>query len=195
MFHVRPESGEPIYQQLFRQITHAITSGALKPGDRLPTIRQLAAEQVVNPNTVARAYRELERDGLVESGPRRGTFVTFDPPKLVAKERRSRLKPHLDGLVALSSGFMLTCMIWSSMTACLIDHRPRRALWWALAGAGFSFLGLIHTGTLSISGVVPVIGLGSGWPWTIGYALLAALYGLLSLRQPDTLAPAGDELA
>ena len=100
MFHVRPESGEPIYQQLIRQITHAITSGALNPGDRLPTIRQLAAEQVVNPNTVARAYRELERDGLVESGPRRGTFVTFDPPKLMAKERRSRIKPHLDSLVA-----------------------------------------------------------------------------------------------
>ncbi len=100
MFHVRPESGEPIYQQLVRQITHAITSGALKPGDRLPTIRELAAEQVVNPNTVARAYRELERDGLVESGPRRGTFVTFDPPKLMAKERRSRIKPHLEGLVA-----------------------------------------------------------------------------------------------
>ena len=100
MFHVRPESGEPIYQQLIRQITHAITSGALKPGDRLPTIRQLAAEQVVNPNTVARAYRELEREGLVESGPRRGTFVTFDPPKLMAKERRSRIKPHLDVLVA-----------------------------------------------------------------------------------------------
>jgi GntR family transcriptional regulator len=100
MFHVRPDSGEPIYLQLIRQITHAITSGALKPGDRLPTIRQLAAEQVVNPNTVARAYRELEREGLVESGPRRGTFVTFDPPKLMARERRSRLKPHLDGLVA-----------------------------------------------------------------------------------------------
>ena len=100
MFHVRPDSGEPIYQQLIRQITHAITSGALKPGDRLPTIRWLAAEQVVNPNTVARAYRELERSGLVESGPRTGTFVTFDPPKLMAKERRSRVKPHLDGLVA-----------------------------------------------------------------------------------------------
>jgi GntR family transcriptional regulator len=100
MFHVRPDSGEPIYQQLIRQITHAITSGALKPGDRLPTIRRLAAEQVVNPNTVARAYRELERIGLVQSGPRRGTFVTFDPPKLMAKERRSRVKPYLDGLVA-----------------------------------------------------------------------------------------------
>jgi GntR family transcriptional regulator len=100
MFHVRPDSGEPIYQQLIRQVTHAITTGALSPGDRLPTIRQLAAELVVNPNTVARAYRELEREGLVESGPRRGTFVTFDPPKLMARERRARIQPHLEGLIA-----------------------------------------------------------------------------------------------
>lgn len=100
MFHVRPESGEPIYQQLMRQIRHAITTGALKPGDRLPTIRQLASEQVVNPNTVARAYRELEREGLVESGPRRGTFVTFEPPRLQARERRARLLPHLQSLIA-----------------------------------------------------------------------------------------------
>jgi GntR family transcriptional regulator len=100
MFHVRPDSGEPIYQQLVRQVTHAITSGALSPGDRLPTIRQLAADLVVNPNTVARAYRELEREGLVESGPRRGTFVTFAPPKLMARERRARLQPHLESLIA-----------------------------------------------------------------------------------------------
>lgn len=100
MFHVRPDSGEPIYRQLVRQVTHAITTGALRPGDRLPTIRELAADQVVNPNTVARAYRELEREGLVESGPRRGTFVTFNPPKLLAKERRARFLPHVEALVA-----------------------------------------------------------------------------------------------
>ena len=100
MFHVRPESGEPIYLQLVRQITHAITTGALKPGDRLPTVRQLAAEQVVNPNTVARAYRELERTGLVEGGPRRGTFVKFSPPALLIQERRRRIQPYIDGLIA-----------------------------------------------------------------------------------------------
>jgi len=100
MFYVRPESGEPIYQQLVRQITHAITTGALKPGDRLPTLRQLAADLVINPNTVARAYRDLEVAGLIEGGPRRGTFVTFAPPRLVKAERRSRLRPHLDALIA-----------------------------------------------------------------------------------------------
>ena len=100
MFYVRPESGEPIYQQLVRQITHAITTGTLKPGDRLPTLRQLAADLVINPNTVARAYRDLEVAGLIEGGPRRGTFVTFAPPKLIAAERRNRLRPHLDALIA-----------------------------------------------------------------------------------------------
>jgi GntR family transcriptional regulator len=102
MFHVRPESGEPIYQQLVRQITHAITTGAVKPGERLPTVRDLAAELVVNPNTVARAYRELDQAGLVESGPRKGTFVKFAPPAMLLQERRKRLKPHIDALIAES---------------------------------------------------------------------------------------------
>jgi len=100
MFHVRPESGEPIYLQLVRQITHAITSGALRTGARLPTIRQLAADLVINPNTVARAYRELERSGLVSSGTRRGTVVKNAPPRLLLEERRRRLHPHLDSVIA-----------------------------------------------------------------------------------------------
>jgi GntR family transcriptional regulator len=57
---------------------------------------------VVNPNTVARAYRELEQAGLVEGGPGRGTFVTFAPPQLLLDERRKRLQPHIDGLIAES---------------------------------------------------------------------------------------------
>ena len=100
MFHVRPESGEPIYRQLVRQITHAITTGALKAGDRLPTMRQLASELVINPNTVARAYRELEQAGLIEGGPRKGTFVKYAPPKLLMQERRQRLRPYIDAVIA-----------------------------------------------------------------------------------------------
>ena len=92
--------GVPIYRQIVNQVKYLVAAGRLAAGDQLPPVRTLAEQLVVNPNTVSRAYRELERDGLVESGPRRGTFVTFDPPRLVAKERRSRLKPHLDGLVA-----------------------------------------------------------------------------------------------
>ena len=100
MFHVRPESGEPIYQQLVRQIKHALTTGALEPGDRLPPVRQLAAQLVINPNTVARAYRDLEHEGLLENTPGRGSFVAQAPPRLLAAERRRRLQPYIDQLVA-----------------------------------------------------------------------------------------------
>ena len=67
MFHIRAESGEPIYIQLIRQIKHAVTSGILNPGDKMPTVRELATQLVINPNTVARAYRELIREGVLKS--------------------------------------------------------------------------------------------------------------------------------
>ncbi len=100
MFHVQPASGEPIYLQLMRQIKHAVASGALAPGGQLPTVRQLAAELVINPNTVARAYRELEHDGLLEGVPGRGSFVTYGHPRLRDEERRRRLQGFLDQLWA-----------------------------------------------------------------------------------------------
>lgn len=100
MFRVASQSGEPIYEQLVRQIKHAVTTGALKSGDRLPTVRELASKLVINPNTVARAYRELERDGLLESTTGRGTFVKFSPPKLFREERKKRLHPYIEQLIA-----------------------------------------------------------------------------------------------
>ena len=100
MFHVRPSSGEPIYQQLVRQVTHAVTTGAVKPGDQLPTVRELATQLAINPNTVARAYRELEHAGLLEASFGKGTFVTFKPPGLLPAERRRRLLPAIEQLIA-----------------------------------------------------------------------------------------------
>jgi GntR family transcriptional regulator len=85
---------------LIRQIKHAVATGALKSGDQLPTVRELAARLVINPNTVARAYRELERDGLLESTTGRGTFVKISPPKLFRYERKKRLQPFLEQLMA-----------------------------------------------------------------------------------------------
>ena len=100
MFHIRPQSGEPIYEQLVRQIKHAVTTGALKAGDQLPTVRELAARLIINPNTVARAYRELEHAGLLESTVGRGTFVRISPPQIFREERRKRLQPYIDQLIA-----------------------------------------------------------------------------------------------
>ncbi|MGB6487704.1 MAG: GntR family transcriptional regulator [Steroidobacteraceae bacterium] len=72
---------EPVFSQLISQIRSAVRSGKLQPGRLLPPIRQLAAELQLNPNTVAKAYRLLERDGVIETRGRRGTFVHLDGKK------------------------------------------------------------------------------------------------------------------
>jgi GntR family transcriptional regulator len=70
-----PSLGVPIYLQLVAQVKHAVETGALRPGDQLPSIRPLAEELVINANTVAKAYRELEREGVVELRQGAGAFV------------------------------------------------------------------------------------------------------------------------
>src|SRR3954451_22081991 len=74
-FHVDTASRLPIYQQLAQQIREAIARGDLQPEERLPSVRQLSDELIVNPNTVARTYVELEREGLVVSRPGKVIFV------------------------------------------------------------------------------------------------------------------------
>ena len=76
IFRPNAASGVPIYLQLMEQVKHAIETGALRAGDQLPGIRPLAEELVINPNTVAKAYRELEHDGLIELRHGAGAFVT-----------------------------------------------------------------------------------------------------------------------
>jgi len=71
-----PSSGVPIYLQLMEQVKHAIATGALRPGEQLPGIRPLAEQLVINPNTVAKAYRELEHEGVIELRHGAGAFVS-----------------------------------------------------------------------------------------------------------------------
>ena len=71
-----PSSGVPIYLQLMEQVKHAIETGALRPGEQLPGMRPLAEDLVINPNTVAKAYRELEHDGVIELRHGAGAFVS-----------------------------------------------------------------------------------------------------------------------
>ncbi len=75
-FHLNSRSGLSPYQQLVQQVRHALHLGLLKEGDRLPTVKDVARQMAVNPNTVLKAYRELEHDGLVAARPGVGTFVT-----------------------------------------------------------------------------------------------------------------------
>jgi len=76
IFRPNPSLGVPIYLQLMEQVKHAIETGALRPGEQLPGIRPLAEELVINPNTVAKAYRELEHEGVIELRHGAGAFVS-----------------------------------------------------------------------------------------------------------------------
>ena len=81
-----PGSSVPPYDQVRRQVTELVRSGSLAPGDRLPTVRALAAELGLAVNTVARAYRELEASGVIETRGRSGSFVTGDDVQRSAKQ-------------------------------------------------------------------------------------------------------------
>jgi GntR family transcriptional regulator len=76
LFKPNPSLGVPIYLQLMEQVKHAIETGAVRPGEQLPGIRPLAEELVINPNTVAKAYRELEHEGVIELRHGAGAFVS-----------------------------------------------------------------------------------------------------------------------
>ena len=99
-FHIDPSSGTPIYRQIVDQVRQAVAGGTLRPGDRLPPVRDLAVELTVNPNTVARAYQDLERDGVIETSRGRGTFVASGAAKVAVAERVERLGPVLDRVIA-----------------------------------------------------------------------------------------------
>ncbi len=98
--HISTRDGVPIYLQIVRQIKHQVASGILAPGAELPSIRDLAEKLLVNPNTVARAYRELETAGLVEKRRTAGTYVTEGASPLARREKLRLLSGRIDNLLA-----------------------------------------------------------------------------------------------
>lgn len=88
-FHLDLHTGVPVYRQIIDQVRGAVASGALTEGDQLPTVRQLAVDLAINPNTVVRAYRELELGGLLETHQGTGTFIRLEKiPKADAERER-----------------------------------------------------------------------------------------------------------
>lgn len=102
-FTPNPHSGVPIYLQLIGQVKHAIETGALKPGEQLPGIRKVAEDLVINPNTVAKAYRELEHAGVIELQQGLGAFVAENASKRSDQIRRAQpaLRGAIDRMVNL----------------------------------------------------------------------------------------------
>jgi GntR family transcriptional regulator len=97
---IHPGEEIPIYRQIVRQVTDAVAGGRLKPGDRLPSHRELAAQLVIAPLTVKKAYDELERDGLIDTQRGRGTFVSAAPPRRDPADSRERLRDAAQRLLS-----------------------------------------------------------------------------------------------
>ena len=98
--HISTADGVPIYQQIVNQIKYLVSSGRLVAGEELPPIRSLAEKLVVNPNTVARAYRELEGAGFVEKRRTAGTYISDQGSPLARRERLRILTERIDALLA-----------------------------------------------------------------------------------------------
>ena len=101
--HISTNDGVPIYVQVVNQIKFLIASGRLVAGEELPPIRVLAADLLINPNTVARAYRELETAGIVEKRRTNGTYVSEQGSPLAKRERVKILSERIDTLLADAS--------------------------------------------------------------------------------------------
>lgn len=100
LIHLSQSDGVPIYLQIVNQIKYLVGSGRLEPGEELPAIRALAEQLLVNPNTVARAYRELEQAGVVEMRRTAGTFVSASKSPLARREKLRVLGERIDALLA-----------------------------------------------------------------------------------------------
>ena len=93
LLHVNTSSGVPVYLQIEGQVKQALAAGALQQGNALPSVRRMAAQLRVNPNTVAKAYQNLEREGVIRTVPGGGTYVADSSPGLLKSEKLRRLRP------------------------------------------------------------------------------------------------------
>jgi len=105
---IDPKSGVPLYRQIIEQVKFAIARGRLKPGDQLSTVRQLAVDLSINPNTIIRAYRELEIENVLDTHQGSGTFVGHKRPDIDRHERKRMLDQILTELLARASSYGFT---------------------------------------------------------------------------------------
>ncbi len=105
---IDPKSAIPIYVQVMEQIRQRVAAGVLAPGDQLPSVRELASQLLINPNTVARIYRDLERDGLLETRRGQGTFIAARAAALAETDRLRLLSERLEEVVEQARTFGLS---------------------------------------------------------------------------------------
>lgn len=124
-FEVNTTGREPIYRQVAGQIREAIARGRLAPGARLPSVRELSKTLIVNPNTIARAYTDLEHEGVLNTRPGLGVFVATPGSDLTKPVRKKRLVDRIDTLLTEAVHLDFT----RSETLGLIEDRMAQFQW------------------------------------------------------------------
>jgi GntR family transcriptional regulator len=104
-FKLDPRSGVPFYRQIIDQIRYGIATGALKVGERLPTVRSLSVDLKVNPNTISKAYKELEIQNILETQQGTGTFIAPVEVKIPDEERRKKLADICDEFLTITASY------------------------------------------------------------------------------------------
>ena len=123
-FRIDPDSGVAIYDQIARQVKYAVAKSALRTGELVPSVRELAVKLAVNPNTVARAYRDLQNDGVLEALRGEGLRVAQAAAAHCRQARQKNLEDRVQGVVieALQSGFVeadffgLVKVVWTGVS-------------------------------------------------------------------------------
>lgn len=92
MFLINPKSKQPIYEQLVEQLRRQLILGGMEAGAAMPSVRQMATELGINPNTIQKAYRRMEEEGMIVSLPGRGSFVSDDLPAMLSRQREDQLE-------------------------------------------------------------------------------------------------------
>jgi DNA-binding transcriptional regulator YhcF (GntR family) len=125
-FRLDPASGVPTYLQLVHQVEHALRLGYLKPGDQLPKVRDAVAALAINPNTVLKAYRELETKGLAAGRPGQGTFITSTLNQIALPELAGLRRSLFGWLTAADAAGLDEDGIAALVTSALRDFRDHR---------------------------------------------------------------------
>jgi DNA-binding transcriptional regulator YhcF (GntR family) len=125
-FRLDPASGVPTYLQLVHQVEHALRLGYLKPGDQLPKVRDVVASLAINPNTVLKAYRELETKGLAAGRPGQGTFIQATLSQVALPELSVLRRSLLGWLASADAAGLDQDGIVALFTSALQDFRDRR---------------------------------------------------------------------
>ena len=124
-FRLDPDSGVPTYLQLVQQVEHALRLGYLKPGDQLPKVRDVVATLAINPNTVLKAYRELETKGLAAGRPGQGTFIQATLSQVAMPELTALRRPLLSWLDSADAAGLDEDGIVALFTSARRDFRER----------------------------------------------------------------------